>query len=89
MTTRNPKRPPGARPARRRSDARVAPAPATSREPLPYLPPRDWLIAHARNHLLPELREIGAHWTADQVELLVRLAEDEDRLEAQRAALLQ
>jgi hypothetical protein len=62
---------------------------ATTRKPLPYLPPREWYLARVRNTILPELRELGAHTTADEMELLLRFAEDEDRLEAQRSALLQ
>jgi hypothetical protein len=52
---------------------------ATPKKPLPDLPPRDWYIARMKNNLLRELREIGAHTTADALETCLRFMEDEDR----------
>jgi hypothetical protein len=50
------------------------------------LPPREWFIARVKNTILPELRQLGAHTTADELELLLRFAEDEDRREEARQA---
>jgi hypothetical protein len=56
--------------------------------PKPYLPPREWFVARMRNTRIPELRELGCPTMADELELLLRYVEDEDRKERAREAQL-
>jgi hypothetical protein len=56
--------------------------------PKPYLPPRAWFVARMRNTRVPELRQLGCDTMADELELLLRFAEDEDRTEEAREAQL-
>jgi hypothetical protein len=41
-----------------------------------------------RNTRVPELRQLGCHTIVDELELLLRFAEDEDRKEEAREAQL-
>jgi hypothetical protein len=48
-------------------------------KPKKPLPKRENFLVFARGTILPSLRELGAHTTADDFELALRFIEDEDR----------
>jgi hypothetical protein len=43
------------------------------------LPPREQFIAHLRDVVLPEFREMRAHMTVEDFETALRFIQDEDR----------
>jgi hypothetical protein len=43
------------------------------------LPKRESFLVFVKSQILPSLRELGAHTTAEDFELALRFIEDEDR----------